>query len=69
MDSAEKRKFLRQRVDCRKRGGDIFLYSACRFARVSLAGMASQHRTIIRQIGTDVAQTDILEMLIILARV
>lgn len=41
-----------------ERGGDIFLYySTCRFAGVSLAGMASQHRTVIHQIGTDVAQS------------
>lgn len=42
-------------VDCRKRGGDIVLYNACRFAGVSLAGRASQHWTIIHQTGTDVA--------------
>lgn len=56
-ETVRKAAFFFQQRGLQKGEVTFFLYNTCRFAGVSLAGMASQHRTVIHQIGTDVAQS------------
>jgi len=65
MDSAEKRHFFSSECDSSRL---CFQQTAVQDCQCRWS-MASQHRTIIHQIGTDVEQTDILELLMILAGV